>query len=415
MTGYVYLDITQAMENLLSVAPTHTEIMQLVEHVTRNITLGLKDHIDGLDHTKEPRDIWRRIRDHIMSDPPTNVYEEEGLACGMAIVKVCMRGDINAQNFTAKQLLNALGYDRYSINQAMLRYRSEVLGADNLRGGSESPNDVREQLNDSTERLERLEQKLNLVERGHAPKSELDSIRDELEGVRGEASSASHEARKAKQIAEKIQNNGMDVGSGSSAQQQMPAQGTSTGGQSTRDEMDSLHSHIEQLSRRLNDVSEVSDSNRADIRVIERTGTVRRSRPSGNRRQQAEASRAIVYPSPPASRMDDFDRFHFPFDMTVQTAKRIIAESLPADLSYKYSRYPSIWGEIFLRKVSIADQLKGKRKGYPETIRGAQVLFFFRSDITLAGIDPDFIRERLQQVAEDEYRARGQASDQGQN
>eukprot|EP01138_Halocafeteria_seosinensis_P009066 gb/GECG01009266.1/.p1 GENE.gb/GECG01009266.1/~~gb/GECG01009266.1/.p1 ORF type:complete len:124 (+),score=13.56 gb/GECG01009266.1/:1-372(+) len=123
----------------------------------------------------------------------------------------------------------------------------------------------------------------------------------------------------------------------------------------------------------------------------------------------------MVHQSPSAPRMDDFDCFHFPFDMAVQTVKRIIAESNPAELSHNCSRYPSIWGKIFLRKVSIAEQLKGKRKGYPETIRGAHVLFFFRNDIALAGIDPDFIRERLQQVAEDEYRARGQASDQGQN
>eukprot|EP01138_Halocafeteria_seosinensis_P009070 gb/GECG01009270.1/.p1 GENE.gb/GECG01009270.1/~~gb/GECG01009270.1/.p1 ORF type:complete len:164 (+),score=25.29 gb/GECG01009270.1/:1-492(+) len=158
--------------------------------------------------------------------------------------------------------------------------RYEALGADHLEGGSGSTNVA----NDARDRVARLEEKLNVVEHGHASRSEVDTLRAEFEEVRGEASNATVEARAAKEIAEKNQNNGLDVGSGSSAQQQLPAPGTSTGDQSMRDEMDSLHSHIEQLSRRLNDVSEVSDSNRADIRVSKRTkGSKRRSRPTGNR------------------------------------------------------------------------------------------------------------------------------------
>ena len=42
----VSMDIKCAMNNLLSVEPTHTEIMPLVEQVTRRIALGLKDQID---------------------------------------------------------------------------------------------------------------------------------------------------------------------------------------------------------------------------------------------------------------------------------------------------------------------------------------------------------------------------------
>eukprot|EP01138_Halocafeteria_seosinensis_P002596 gb/GECG01002654.1/.p1 GENE.gb/GECG01002654.1/~~gb/GECG01002654.1/.p1 ORF type:complete len:241 (+),score=32.91 gb/GECG01002654.1/:1-723(+) len=233
--------------------------MQLVEHATRNITLGLKDHIDSLDFTEEPRNIWRRIHDRIMSTSPVNVYEEEGLACGMAIVKVCMRGDVGADGFSAKQLLDVLGYDQDLINQAIVRYRSEAVSSMSSGSGTEASVTASPISQSSVysshvdERVGRLEQEIDAVKHSQVSRSELESLQAELDRVRGVA-------RTAKEMAEKNQTDG-DIGSGSTVQQQLPAPGTSTG-QSIRDEMDTLHSHIDQLSRRLNDVMEVAFDNR---------------------------------------------------------------------------------------------------------------------------------------------------------
>ena len=88
MKVYVSLDMTRAMDNLLSVVPDYTEISGLIKQLACNVTLALKNvHIDKLDSTRDPQGIWPQLKDHILSKQPTNVYEEEGMICGRLVQK----------------------------------------------------------------------------------------------------------------------------------------------------------------------------------------------------------------------------------------------------------------------------------------------------------------------------------------
>eukprot|EP01138_Halocafeteria_seosinensis_P013108 gb/GECG01013387.1/.p1 GENE.gb/GECG01013387.1/~~gb/GECG01013387.1/.p1 ORF type:complete len:559 (+),score=79.52 gb/GECG01013387.1/:1-1677(+) len=126
---HVAVDTVRAKKNLLAVAPTHEEIMQLVEHVTRRITLALKDQIDALDSAEQPIEFWGQLHDRIMCIQPASVYAEEGLAYGMAILKLCMEGDVNSGKFTAKNLLTLIGYDRGTVHRCIEACRSEALAS----------------------------------------------------------------------------------------------------------------------------------------------------------------------------------------------------------------------------------------------------------------------------------------------
>ena len=99
-------------------------ILFCLQHVLRYTLVIAK-----VDPKKKPQSSWQGVKDRMLSSEPKNVYEEGGTVCGMAIVKLCMKGDVGWECFNAEDLLHALGYDRRRMKDAIDRYRKEAVEA----------------------------------------------------------------------------------------------------------------------------------------------------------------------------------------------------------------------------------------------------------------------------------------------
>jgi hypothetical protein len=143
-----------------------------------------------------------------------------------------MKGNVTSECFNAEELLHALGYDRQSVKDTMARYRRKALDTGNIEvrssvmpvgppGGSEA---------NETEGMR------NHVANNVASSQDHGRISDEIQSLKEKIDALQNEMKEMKR---KDNREDMDVGTGSTAQQQLPSPDTtSTGDSATQEKRD---------------------------------------------------------------------------------------------------------------------------------------------------------------------------------
>eukprot|EP01138_Halocafeteria_seosinensis_P010116 gb/GECG01010330.1/.p1 GENE.gb/GECG01010330.1/~~gb/GECG01010330.1/.p1 ORF type:complete len:841 (+),score=131.18 gb/GECG01010330.1/:1-2523(+) len=352
------------LKKLLDVLPLRSDMSNIIEEVSRVVTIALSDSIESLDpEIEDQRRLWEFFEKvkfkYFSRSKPKSIYECKGASEGIALLCACSKGLIEPGRFRGEEVLPLFLLSGMTLDSVQAK-REHIARLFDFDVGKSSTYD--------NVKCEHPAQPTPSETSGESSRSDESALREEMRHLREEMEKANlaNDTESLRQRLEEIEKQlpkpeDNDVTGGSEAQNMISPDGAT--GQ--RSEASGAYKFAVQAAREVEDLKERLFYHETRALQAHRASQIRRR----------------------------FQDSQFPFVVALNKLKRVLNRYHGGPDKHPYRRDPNTFDVMFRRKKSIAKALQGTRNVRPERVSGKVVMAFIGGDTALTDIPREQIYE----------------------
>eukprot|EP01138_Halocafeteria_seosinensis_P000894 gb/GECG01000917.1/.p1 GENE.gb/GECG01000917.1/~~gb/GECG01000917.1/.p1 ORF type:complete len:1849 (+),score=379.72 gb/GECG01000917.1/:1-5547(+) len=169
------------MKDLINVLPTRSDLNNVVEEVSRVVTIALSDSIRSIQPDMKLRariwDFFQKIKLAAFShQQPDTIFEAKGATDALAVVQHCLGGHINKEEFDTQHVLRLFFDDEDDLER--IADNRQQIAEETSKFGAASSGEVQEQVSELQKQMQ------DLAEGQEELKQNYDSQKEEIRHVR---------------------------------------------------------------------------------------------------------------------------------------------------------------------------------------------------------------------------------------